>query len=39
VRVDGQIWQAVASVRIAKDEKVKVDQVVGVRLHVSRIES
>ena len=39
VRVDGQVWQAVAPVKIAKDEKVKVDQVIGVRLHVSRIES
>jgi len=39
VRVDGQIWQAVAQVKIAKDEKVKVNQVIGARLHVSRVES
>lgn len=39
VRVDGQVWQAVAQGKIDKDDKVKVDQVIGARLHVTRIES
>ena len=39
VRVDGQVWQAVAQSKIDKDDKVKIDQVVGARLHVTKIES
>jgi len=38
VRVDGQIWQAVASEIIKVDVKIKVDEVKGARLYVSKLE-
>jgi len=38
VRVDGQVWQAVADSTIGEGEKIKVDDVRGARLYVSRID-
>jgi membrane protein implicated in regulation of membrane protease activity len=38
VRVDGQVWQVLASEKIAEGTRVKVDKVQGARLHVSKIE-
>lgn len=36
VRVDGQVWQAVADVVIDKGARIKVDKVVGARMYVSK---
>ncbi len=36
VRVDGQVWQAVAEEAIDIDIKIKVDSVMGARLYVSK---
>lgn len=38
VRVEGQIWQAVAAAPIDKDVRIKVDRVQGARLYVSVLE-
>lgn len=38
VRVDGQVWQAVAEEVIDVDAKVKVDEIKGARLYVSKTE-
>lgn len=38
VRVDGQVWQAVAADPIEVDSKIRVDEVKGARLYVSRTE-
>jgi membrane protein implicated in regulation of membrane protease activity len=38
VRVDGQVWQAVAEGVIDVDAKIKVDEVKGARLYVSKTE-
>ena len=38
VRVDGQVWQAVAEGVIDADIKIKVDEVKGARLYVSKVE-
>ena len=38
VRVDGQVWQAVASETLEVDTKIKVDEVKGARLYVSKDE-
>jgi membrane protein implicated in regulation of membrane protease activity len=38
VRVDGQVWQAVAGDKIGEGKKIRVDDVRGVRLSVSRQE-
>ena len=37
VRVDGQVWQANAEEPIDEGTKIKVDSVIGARLHVSQI--
>jgi membrane protein implicated in regulation of membrane protease activity len=36
VRVDGQVWQALATEMIEEGAKIKVDKVQGVRLYVSK---
>ncbi len=36
VRVEGQVWQAIASEPIDKDTKITVDKVQGARLYVSK---
>jgi inner membrane protein len=38
VRVDGQVWQAVAEEVIEVETKIKVDSIKGARLYVSKIE-
>jgi membrane protein implicated in regulation of membrane protease activity len=38
VRVDGQVWQAVAEEAIDVDVKIKVDSIKGARLYVSKVE-
>lgn len=38
VRVEGQVWQAIAEESINEGTKIKVDRVTGARLHVLRIE-
>jgi inner membrane protein len=38
VRVDGQVWQAVAEEAIDVDIKIKVDSVMGARLYVSKAD-
>ncbi len=38
VRVDGQVWQAVAEEVIDADIKIKVDEVKGARLYVSKVK-
>ena len=38
VRVDGQVWQAVANEPIEVDAKIKVDEIKGARLYVSKTE-
>ena len=38
VRVDGQVWQAVAEEAIEKGARIKVDKVVGARMYVSKEE-
>jgi len=38
VRVDGQVWQAVADEAIDVDTEIKVDEVKGARLYVSKTE-
>lgn len=38
VRVDGQVWQAVASESLDIDTKIMVDEVKGARLYVSKDE-
>lgn len=37
VRVEGQVWQAIASEPIAEGVKIKVDKVLGARLYVSKV--
>ncbi len=38
VRVDGQVWQAVAEEVIDADVRIKVDSIKGARLYVSKLE-
>ncbi|MEW5922519.1 MAG: NfeD family protein [Candidatus Zixiibacteriota bacterium] len=39
VRVDGQVWQAVAEHVIEEGAKIKVEKVIGARMHVVKDES
>lgn len=39
VRVDGQVWQAVADQVIEEGAKIKVEKVIGARMHVVKDES
>ena len=39
VRVDGQVWQAVADEALDEGAKIKVDKIIGARVYVSKIEN
>jgi len=39
VRVDGQVWQAVADEALDEGVKIKVDKIIGARVYVSKIEN
>jgi len=38
VRVDGQVWQAVCPEHLVEGTRIKVEKVIGARLHVTKVE-